>query len=177
MRDVQRARAVDAVDVLSDLVIDLVTGVMVFREYEASYEKKGYSDAVHLSVKRLCFFHLILSLCKTIEFWKRYRSIVPDELKGQFKTLVKTLENKKVPDFRNKYIGHIWDDDSKRPLVHSEIIEKIDIICEGDLDGFLTWINNPKGNAFPTNVVTIVEATRDTLVKMHKIRDDEFINR
>ena len=62
MPDAKRAKAVDAVDVLSDLVIDLVAGVMVFREYEASYDKKGYSEAVNLSVKRLCVFHLILSL-------------------------------------------------------------------------------------------------------------------
>jgi hypothetical protein len=177
MSQSQRAKAVDAVDVLNDFIIDLIAGVMVFREYEASFKKTPSTNGIKLSVDRLCLSHLILNLCKVIEFWKRYKSVVPTNLKEPFKSLVKTLEGRKVTEFRNKYIGHIWDDELNRPLVHSEIIRKMDILCEGDLNSFLNWINNPKANSFPTTVISVIETTRDALVAKHQIGDDEILKR
>ena len=61
--------------------------------------------------------------------------------------------------------------------MHSEVIRKIDILCEGDLNGFLNWINNPKANSFPTTVISVIETTRDALVAKHQISDDEIIKR
>ena len=162
---------------LSDLIIDLIAGVMVYREFEASYKKRHPTDGIEVSVNRLCLFHLILNLCKVIEFWKRYKSLVPNDLKEQFKSLVKTLEGKKVTEFRNKYIGHIWDDELKRPLVHSEVIRKIENLCEGDPESFLNWINNPKANSFPTTVISVIETTRDTLMDEYQISNVETIDR
>ena len=173
----QRAKAVDAVDVLGDLIIDLVAGVMVFREYEASFKKSATQDDIYLSVKRLCVFHLILSLHKAIEFWKRYKSVVPNDLKEPFKSFVKTLEGRKITEFRNKYIDHIWDKDLSRPLVHSEVIERMEILCGGDLNSFLNWINNPKGNSFPSTVISVIQTTRDAMIAKHQIANHEIIER
>jgi hypothetical protein len=177
MRQDERAKAVDAVDVLNDLIIDLISGVMVFREYEASFKKRPPTNGLELSVNRLCLSHLILNLCKVIEFWTRYKSVVPTQLKEAFKSLVKTLEGRKVTEFRNKYIGHIWDDELNRPLVHSEVIRKIEILCEGDLNNVLNWINNPKANSFPCTVISVIETTRDALVATYQIGNDEIIKR
>ena len=173
----ERAKALDAVDILNDFIIDLIAGVMVFREYQASFKRKPGTNGIELSINRLCLFHLTLSLSKVIEFWKRYKSIVPMGLKEPFKLLVKTLEGKKITAFRNKYIGHIWDDELNRPLLHSEIIGRIDKLTEDDLDGFMNWINNPKANSFPNTVISVVEATRDALMAKYQISNDEVINR
>jgi hypothetical protein len=177
MSQSQRAKAVDAVDVLNDFILDLIAGVMVFREYEASFKRRPSTNGIKLSIDRLCLFHLILNLCKVIEFWKRYNSVVPTNLKKPFKSLVKTLNERKVTEFRNKYIGHIWDDKLNRPLMHSEVTRKIEILVGGDLNSFLNWINNPKANSFPTTVISVIETTRDALVTKHQISDDEIINR
>jgi hypothetical protein len=177
MPQTQRSKAVDAVDVLNDLIIDLIAGVMVFRQYDASFKKAPTTDGIELSVNRLCLSHLILNLCKFIEFWKKYKNVVPNTLKEPCKSLVKALEGKKVTEFRNKYIGHIWDDELSRPLVHSEIIRKFEILCDGDLNKFMNWINNPKANSFPTTVISVIETTRDVLAAEYQIANHETVGR
>ena len=179
MSQSQRAKAVDAVDVLNDFIIDLIAGVMVLREYEASFKKTASTNPDKLSVNRLCLSHLILNLCKVIEFWKRYKSVVPTNLKEPFKSLVKTLEGRKVTEFRNKYIGHIWDDELNRPLVHSKIIRKIDILCDGAYQQFFELDKQPKSNLTTTltTVISVIETARDALVAKHQIGDDEILKR
>lgn len=90
---------------------------------------------------------------------------------------MREIKQKGVVEFRNKCIGHIWDKDQHRPLIHSEIVTRLDRLTGANLSGFMDWINDPKANTFPSTVVSIVETVRDTLMTQHGITQDEFINR
>jgi hypothetical protein len=116
-------------------------------------------------------------LCKFIEFWQRYKDVVPPEYRDSCKAVLRTLAQRKVSDFRNKCVGHIWDKDHHQPLIHSEINRRLDVVMSNDLSAFLNSLNNPKNNVYPSTVVSVVETLRDVLMTKHSISPDEFVNR
>jgi hypothetical protein len=61
--------------------------------------------------------------------------------------------------------------------MHSEIMARLGRLTDGDMSGFLDWINNPKSNQFPSTVISVVETVRDALMSEHSIAPDEIINR
>jgi hypothetical protein len=172
-----RAAAVHAVDTLNDFVGDFVSGVMLLREYNAQYQAGKAPLPLMVTVQKICLSHLVLGLAKFVEFYQRFHQIIPSEHRDVVKGLVRTIERKGVVNFRNKCVGHIWDTDQGRPLIHSEIMSRLEQTTGNDFDGFLKWINEPRGNTFPTSVVSIVETVRDTLMAQHAITPDEVINR
>jgi hypothetical protein len=74
-------------------------------------------------------------------------------------------------------VGHIWDNEQQRPLIHSEIKTRLAQLTGGDMPGFLNWLNNPTADEFPSTVVGIVETVRDALMSEYSISPDEFIDR
>jgi hypothetical protein len=177
MPDTLKMRALDAVDTLTDFIGDLIAGVMVLREYVIAREKGCLEELTLITIRKMCLSHVVLTLCKFHEFWQHYKDLVPLEHREAAKDILKTLEKKKIKDLRNKWVGHIWDKDRKRPLIHSEIIERFDILVDGDLSTFLDWINNPKNNTYPTTVVSIVEEIRNSIMTTHGISLKEIIAR
>lgn len=172
-----RAAAVHAVDTLNDFVGDFVSGVMLLREYDAQYRAGKATLPLMVTVQKICLSHLVLNLVKFVEFYERFHQIVPSEHRDVVKGLVRCINQKGIIDFRNKCVGHIWDTDQGRPLLHSEIMVRLERMTENDLGGFLKWVNDPKGNTYPATVVSIVETVRDALMVHHSIAPDEVINR
>ena len=172
-----RATAVHAVDTLNDFVGDFVSGVMLLREYDVQYRVGKAPLPLMVTVQKICLSHLVLSLAKFVEFYKRFRQIIPSEHRDVVKGLVRSINQKGVVEFRNKCVGHIWDTEEGRPLVHSEIMARLGRMTGNDFDGFLKWINDPKGNTYPATVVSIVETVRGTLMAQYSIASDEVINR
>lgn len=172
-----RDRVVSAVDVLNDLVGDLVTSTNVLREYYVQHRAGRLLPAEMAGVQKMCVSHLVLGCCKLIEFHKHFHDILPAEHRDQIKGLVRAFRNRGMVEFRNKIAGHIWDNDKCRPLVLSEIMRSIEKMTEGDFDAFLHWINDPKDNTYPTNVVTVVETIRDSLMRQHVVSANEAIHR
>jgi len=177
MTDPLRAEAVHAVDVLNDFVGDLVGGVMLFREWDVQFKAGRVPEMLMVNVQKICISHLVLGLCKFVEFYQRFHQIIPSEYRETCKNLVRDINRKGVIEFRNKCVGHIWDTRLQRPLIHSEIMARLGRLTDGDMSGFLNWINNPKGNQFPSTVVSIVEAVRNALMSEHFIAPDEIITR
>jgi hypothetical protein len=173
----QRAIAVDAADTLTDFVGDFVSGVMLLREYGARYQAGSAIPPLMVSVQKICLSHLLLSLAKFVEFYDRYHKIIPSQHRDVAKGLARSIKQKGIVYFRNNCVGHIWDKDQGRPLVHSEILNRLRQMTGGDFDAFLKWINDPTGNIFPTTVVSIVETIRDDLMAQHSIAPDSFIKR
>jgi hypothetical protein len=134
-------------------------------------------ETVMVSVQKICVSHLVLGLSKFTEFYKQFRRVIPSEYVGTCKALAAEIERKGVVKFRNKCVGHIWDDEQQRPLIHSEILTRIAQVTGGDMPGFLNWINNPEVNEFPSTVVSVVETVRDALRSKYSISSDEIINR
>lgn len=172
-----RDRAVDAVDVLGDFIPDLVTATNVYREYDAQLQSGKLPPALMVGVQRMCFSHLVLACYKLTEFYKRFHDILPAEHHGNVKGLVTEFNRRGIVDFRNKVVGHIWDKGNDRPLRLSEIMQRLQTITNNNMHSFLDWINQPRGNIYPVNVVAVVETLRNALIAQHGITRDEVLGR
>ena len=177
MSQPSRLRATHAADTLNDFVGDFVSGVMLLREYDAHYRAGRIKLPLMVTVQKICLSHLILSLCKFTEFYDRFKSVIPPEHVDTCKKLVRTITDKGVKEFRNKCVGHIWDKDSGRPLLNSEIMDRLNRMIDLDIEAFLKWINDPKANDYPATVVSIVETVRNALMVKYSLSPDEIINR
>src|SRR5260370_36490612 len=106
-----RDRAVDAVAVLNDFVGDFVAGSMILREYAQRHLDGAFRRDQMIAVSNLCLSHLILTFAKFEEFWSHYNDLVPKEQHGACKSIMKFTQGRKITNFRNRYVGHIWDDE------------------------------------------------------------------
>jgi len=172
-----RITAIDALDVLNDLIGDLIAGTNVFIDYRQRLIQGGFSEEQLSAVQKMCFSHLALSFCKLIEFYKRYHRLVPENHREVLKNLNAEIRRRGVRDFRNKVAGHIWDKKLQRPLRHSEIMLQLNSVIGKHADDFLYWINNPKNNTYPETIVSVVETIRDSIAKEYVIDPAEVINR
>jgi hypothetical protein len=172
-----RAAAVDAADVLNDFIGDLITGVMLLRENSAQHQQGKIPLNMMIPIQKMCLSHLVLALAKFDEFWKHYQKLVPQKHRNDCLAILKILRDRKVIDFRNRCVGHIWDKKQNRPLAHTEVMNALAVIMEPNITDFLNWINNPTSNIYPSTVVSVVEAVRDDLMLAYEIQPDEFVNR
>jgi hypothetical protein len=169
-----KSKAIEAYRILNDLLGDLVIGTRSVELFAQPFISSQMSKAFKIGVTRLCVFHLIISLNKYIEFYKHYKSIIPDEVQDACKGLMKLLKDKKVPDFRNTVVGHIWNKDKKAPITEEEHDNYSKKIYGGNFETFLLWINNSNSNIFPETVVSIVEHTKNKIAEKYKISDIEI---
>jgi hypothetical protein len=174
---VDRNVAIDAIDVLNDLIGDLVAGTNVFIDYRQRLRNGQFLEEQLSAVQKMCFAHLALSFCKILEFYERYHRSVPEKHREVLKELNAEIRRRGVRDFRNKVAGHIWDKKLQRPLHHSEIMFQLNSVIGKHADDFLFWINNPKNNIYPKTVVSIVETIRDSIATEYSIDPTEVINR
>jgi len=171
-----RKAAVDAVDILNDFIGDLVSGTMLFRYWINESQQGHIQPALMITIQKICISHLVLALSKFTEFYQRFLWIIPLKHRQACKTLLNEIDRKGVVDFRNKCVGHIWDNDQQRPLMNSEIMTRLDRLTDGDMIGFLNWIN-PTPNELPSSVVRIVETVRDDLTSDYSISPNDFLQR
>ena len=172
-----RERAIDALDVLNDLIGDLVTGTNVLRDYHAQHSKGKVPDELLPAIRRMCISHLVLGCCKTIEVYERFHDLIPEPQHAEAKSLVKEFRARGMDSFRNKVVGHIWDKDRGRPLRLSEITEQLQTIMKNDVDGFLSWINRLEQGEQPGTIVATLEQIRGSLVEKFKVTPDQVVQR
>ena len=172
-----RKRAVEAVDILNDFIGDCIVSVNVFQDYWKDLKDDASRQSMLIAIHRLCMSYLLLTLDKWLEFYDRYQSLIPPDIHGIYKKLTKELRSRKIEDFRNTCVGHVWNKKKKRPLYNSEIDTALNLITKGDIAKFLKWVNDPSNNIFPNTVVSVVETLKDRLSKEYGIGYAEIINR
>ena len=178
MATIDKSRATDAADVLNDFVGDFITGVMVFREYAAELKAGRISLEMMVGIQKMCLSNIVLAFAKFEEFWKHYHDVVPVEHRNACKSILNAIRTRKVTEFRNQVVGHIWNTSKRRPLRQSEIMQALESMAAHDFGAFLDWINNPKAYTYPpSTVVSIVEAVRNAIVAAHGISPEEVVNR
>lgn len=177
MTAIDRTRAIDAADVLNDFIGDFVTGVMVFHEYSAHLKAGKLSHEMMVGIQKMCLSNIVLAFAKFEEFWKHYHDVVPIEHHDACKSILKAIRTRRITQFRNRVVGHIWNTSERRPLRHSEVMQALESMAAQNFGAFLDWINNPKANTYPSTVVSIVEAVRDAIAAVHSIRPEEIVNR
>ena len=167
-----KCKAIEASQLLNDFVLDLVVGTRSIELFESQGIKARLSESISLGLFRMALFHILLTLFKWAEFYDRYNLIIPVELHDVCRDLRKQIGKGSIREFRNKYVGHIWDNDKKRPLLK----EEVDIYFNqkfGDTVSFLQWVN--RSNAvYPQTVVSICEKVRDSLKVAHGITEKEM---
>jgi hypothetical protein len=177
MTDTDRNSILDAIYVLNDIFDYLVAGTMVFDRYQMKCESGEFSQPGIVAVQKMCVSHLILGLSKLVEFWEYYHHLVPDELRPEVKATVSRLQSRDLKHFRNTVVAHIWDTKLKRTRTQLEVIEQLNRISDNNPKAFLSWLNNLSGNAYPKNLVSIVETLRDRLCEEHSVSAEEVFNR
>lgn len=172
-----REKAIDAVDVLNDIIGDLAAGTNVFREYRERYKAGTFSAPQLSAVQKMCFSHLALALCKLLEFWQNYQKLVPDTFRQNLKNLNGTIRKRGAKDFRNKVAGHIWDKKLQRPLRQTEVMKMLETLLGAHADHFLNWVNDPAKNEYPITVLSVVESLRDAIATQYEIAPTEILER
>jgi len=177
MTDTDRNSILDAIYVLNDIFDNLVAGTMVFDRYQSNYVSGEFSQSGIVAVQKMCVSHIVLGLSKLVEFWDYYHHLVPDELRPEVRAMVSKLQSQDLKHFRNTVVAHIRDKKLGRTRTQFEVIEQLNRISDNNPKAFLSWLNNPNGNVYPKNLVSIVETLRDRLRKEHSVSADEVFNR
>lgn len=172
-----RSRGVDAADVLNDFLGDFVTGVMVFREYSAHLQQGKLLLMQMVPIQKMCISNIVLAFAKFEEFWQHYSDVVPEQHRDACKQVLRQIRERKITDFRNHCVGHIWNKQQRRPLAHSEVIVALDLMVRQDFPSFLKWVNDPAGNFYPSTVVSVIETVRDAICEHHQIKPEELVGR
>lgn len=170
-----RERAVEAGRLLNSFLLDFVVGTRGLEIFDCPAIAPSVSRTAAIGLNRMAISHLVVSLAKWTEFYRRYRAILPADVRDACLALHDQIIARGIIDFRNTVVGHIIDDDTNRPLTSREIDERLERVIAGDREDFLRWINNPAANNFPRSVVAITEHVRDRLCREYGLRDEEIV--
>lgn len=131
--------------VLTDLILDLSTNVEVFRDYfhldvfEGSDDKRG-------GVIRMVCGSLTVNLFKLHEALQLYAEDINklhEPLRTQSNTLRREINARKICDLRSKYVAHVEDKKTKKPINLNDgeqLIKEIFGETIGDLSSFCDWV-------------------------------------
>jgi hypothetical protein len=169
-----RDKAIDAIDILNDLMNELMTGVDVYKHYLAGYKAGIVTFDGISSAQRLCFMSIIMALDKIREFNKRYLRIVPQGHRGTLQDLKTTIIGKRIPEFRDHCIGHIWDGRRNRPVKHSEVMDRLSLIVGTKPMVFMRWLHVTGKR---DSVAGALETIRDAIMAEYSVTEDEVIGR
>lgn len=163
-----RDRALEAARLLDRLLVDVVVGTRSLEIFERLNSKATIQPVVFRGMQRMSHSQTLLGLSKFIEFYRAYHNLIPVACRTPCKNMTKMIESKKIYDFRSKYVAHVIDEDTGRPLNLNELEEYIEAIFGQDETIFIKWVNDQK-NVFPTTVVSILERTRDEMMRKEKV--------
>lgn len=118
---------------------------------------------MRVGLSRLSTIHLVLALAKWMEFYEHYKSLVPSHTGGAAKKFCKDLKARGVRDFRNKTVGHLWDDQVKTPLSTDELNQRLEKVIGSDEQECNGWIYNPEALEQTSHLIGLSERIRNAL--------------
>ena len=131
--------------VLTDLILDLSTNVKVFRDYfhldvfEGSDDKRG-------GVIRMVCGSLTVNLFKLHEALQLYGKEINElspPLRNQCNELRKEIQKRRICDLRSKYVAHVEDKKTKKPINLNDgeqLVKEIFGEALSDLSSFCDWV-------------------------------------
>lgn len=171
----QRESAIEAASLLNLFLLDFIIGTRGLEIYDLLGVESRVPSSVVIGLNRMALSHLVVTLSKWTEFYRRYKAILPDDVRDECRALNKDIVARGIVSFRNTVVGHICDKDTGRPLTSHEIDERLERIMAGQGQDFLRWINNPTDNTYPCSVVAITEHVRDRLRDEYRLANDEIL--
>src|SRR5712691_8931926 len=169
-------KAREAFRLANDLMMDLIAGSQAYAIFQRGFDQGPNQPPEHLrvAVNRLCLFHAIVSLTKWTELYDRYKDVIPPDVRDAAKGLRKEIEQRGIVEFRNKVVGHIWDDDQGRALTNDEVEERLTRLTRSDVRGFLEWVNNTGSEDNTGTAAGVIEAVRERIREVHKLTDADL---
>ncbi|MDO8136864.1 MAG: hypothetical protein Q6354_04415 [Candidatus Brocadiales bacterium] len=194
----ERQRVIEAFRLADYFVVDLITGTEMhefFLNLNMNLGENTRETLIALHV-RMVYSFLIITLTKYLEWYARFKDIIPRESReGCKKLYVKLSEKLQLRKFRNKVVAHIIDDDTGRPLTPEEVdklfrefVDKVkedlndsvpgwrervkEIFGNRELDIFCLWVNSQGAN--PQDPVNTIQTARDAIRKKYNLTNDEL---
>jgi len=172
----RKARAVEAFRILNEFIGDLISSTANLKLLDTPLFSQADIE-VQRTFFRMCISYLVITLSKWGEFYDCYLQVIPKDLQGSCKKLKKSIENRGITYFRNKIVGHIWDDKLKRPLTMLEVHRSLLKIYGDDPEKFIQWVNNSQSNIYPDTVVGIVEHVRDRIREEFNLSESDIVHK
>ena len=158
-----KERAVEACTILNDFIGDLIGATRAYEYFETKQFKEAATENVLRIFNRMADSFLFVTLAKWVEFYDRYRVLIPPDTRAICEQLRNELDSRGVREFRNKVVGHIWSKKHSRPLLPKEIADLDRKITREDAREFLRWVNDPNNNQLGTTIVGTSEFVRDAI--------------
>ena len=83
----QNRKAREAFRLANDLHLELIAGTKVFDYFQKQFSLKRPPEVVETGTRRMCFWYLINTLSKWMEYYELYKSVIPDDVKMDAKIL------------------------------------------------------------------------------------------
>lgn len=163
-----KKKAHDAAAILNYLLGDLIGASRSYSIFE-DLADHTHAKKVRLVMRRMYISYIVLALAKLLEFYKQYRDVIPEDCRKPFKDLKTKIENLRIRDFRNVFVGHIHDK-TGRPISDDQLEDYFQHVTGRDVNKFLQWIHSPGTYTFPSTVVSFVETTRDRILEEYEIK-------
>jgi hypothetical protein len=173
-REDSKERAREVFRLTNELRLDLITGMQAYRLLQRQLASNPAREPVPTGIRRLCLTHIVIALAKWNELYKKYKAVLPQCVSGVAKELSSNIENRGVVNFRNKVVGHVWDNDTKQVLSVDEVKSRLHEVLKGDLGAFMLWINDPT-TSNPATVVGIIERVHNQDRNDHGFTDDDVL--
>lgn len=83
---------------------------------------------------------LALTLCKVMEFHSAFRSHLRPDLREELDQINSRIARSRIIDYRNKFVGHLFDSRTKKPLDPDSIAKLWDALLGGQSEeDFRQW--------------------------------------
>jgi hypothetical protein len=165
----------DAFRLTNDLLHDLISGFGVYTSLRIIFDQSPtpIPEDVRTAVKRMSLFHIILTLAKWVEFYDRYRAVIPADVRDIAKDLRNDVQSRGIVRFRNNVVGHIWDDEQGRALTNAEVEERLYGFIDAGFGDFMSWAADADSSA-PDRPVHVIEKVRDAIRAAYKLTDADL---
>jgi hypothetical protein len=150
--------------VLVDLIYDFCGSAEIYREYSRKKDFDPHNDMRSLAIVRVCQTSAIIGLSKYWELTNGYGkeiNLMPESLRSKIIALKVEIENKKIYQFRSKYIGHVFDDDTRAPINLSDGDPRLEKIVGTGWDQFYEWVFPGPEADLSNSVVGCITEFRD----------------
>ncbi len=169
-----KERSLDAARLADRLLIDVIVGTRSIDIFNKMNSSNMIQHPVIFHGKlRMCYSHILLGLSKFIELYEAYHDVIPADCRTPCKNIMKIIKSKGIHEFRSKYVAHLIDKETGRPLNLDELAIYLDGIFGEDDAKFIRWVNDQK-NDFPNTVVSVIEKTRDRIMEQNGILKEEM---
>ncbi len=164
----------EAFRLASDLMMDLVAGTQTYYILARRFDEVPTPEHLRTAITRLCLFHTIITLSKWTELYDRYKAIIPMDVRDTAKNLRNEIDKRGIVAFRNKVVGHIWDDELHRALTNEEVQDRLDVITKSNVAGLFAWINDGRLEDNPNTAVGMIEIVRDRIRDEYGLSDADL---